>query len=72
MEFTFLSFIHVKRFWNVEALSIRNILENVLQNILPDVLLYASPYIFSETSVYLYHFQHVTKRFHEVFKKTIF
>ena len=41
MEFRFLSFIHVNSFWNGEALSIRNILENVIQNILTDVLLYA-------------------------------
>ena len=64
MEFRFLSFIHVKGFWNVEALSIRNILENVIQDILPDVLLYGLPYIFNETSTYLYHFQRVTTRYH--------
>ena len=38
MEFKFLSFIDVKGFWNVEALSLRYILENVIPNILPDVL----------------------------------
>ena len=50
MEFRFLSFIHVKKVWNVEALSVRNIFENVIHNILPDVLIYALPYIFNETS----------------------
>ena len=63
MEFRFLSFIHVKGFWNVEALSIRNILENVIQDILRDVLLYTLPYIFNETSTYLYRFQRFTIMF---------
>ena len=64
MEFRNISFIHVKGFRNVEALSIRYILENVIQNILPDVLLYALLYIFNETSTYFYHFQRVTTRYH--------
>ena len=54
MEFRFLSFTHVNGIWNVEALSIRNILENVIQNMLPDVLLYSFSYIFNETSTYIY------------------
>ena len=72
MAFRFLSFIHVKKVWNVEALSVRNIFENVIHNILPDVLIYALPYIFNETSTYLSHFQRVTTRYHHAFKKTIF
>ena len=64
MGFRNISFIHVKGFRNVEALSIRYILENVIQNILPDVLLYALLYIFNETSTYFYHFQRVTTRYH--------
>ena len=38
MEFRFLSLIHVKDFWKVQALSMRNILENVIQKRLLDVL----------------------------------
>ena len=66
MEFRFLSFNHVKGFWDVEALSIRNILENIIQNLLPDVLHYALPYIFIE-KVHIYIISkalpHVTKQF---------
>ena len=37
--------------------------------LLPDVLLHTLPYIFSEISTYLYHFQCVNIRYHQVFIK---